>query len=57
MLKKTASFDLGSSKFSTYPRGYASGFDSPAAVLDGLSEHPAYGSSTFHFSRLTFHGF
>ena len=23
------------------PRGYASGFDSPAALLNGLSEHPA----------------
>jgi len=34
-------FVLGSSKSSTYPRGYASGFDSPAALLDGLFEHPA----------------
>ena len=33
MLKKPASFVLGSSKSSTYPRGYASGFDSPAALL------------------------
>jgi hypothetical protein len=41
MLKKPASFVLGSSKSSTYPRGYASGFDSPAALLDGLFEHPA----------------
>jgi hypothetical protein len=41
MLKKSASFVLGSSKSSTYPRGYASGFDSPAASLDGLFEHPA----------------
>ena len=24
------------------PRGYASGFDSPAALLDGLFEHPAW---------------
>jgi hypothetical protein len=55
MLKKTASFVLGSSKSSTYPRGYASGFDSPAALLDSLFEHPAYGSPTFHLSRLTFH--
>jgi phage head maturation protease len=39
MLKKSASFVLGSSKSSTYPRGYASGFDSPAALLDGLFEH------------------
>jgi hypothetical protein len=41
MLKKSASFALGSSKSSTYPRGYVSGFDSPAALLDGLFEHPA----------------
>jgi hypothetical protein len=40
MLKKSASFVLGSSKSSTYPRGYASGFDLPAALLDGLFEHP-----------------
>ena len=33
MLKKAASFVLGSSKSSTYLRGYASGFDSPAALL------------------------
>jgi hypothetical protein len=33
MLKKSASFVLGSSKSSTYPRGYVSGFDSPAALL------------------------
>ena len=41
MLKKPASFVLDSSKSSTYPRGYASGFDSPAALLDGFFEHPA----------------
>ena len=41
MLKKSASFVLGSSKSSTYPRGYASGFDSPAALLDRRFEHPA----------------
>jgi len=41
MLKKAASGVLGSSKSSTYPREYASGFDSPAALLDGLFEHPA----------------
>ena len=41
MLKTSASFVLGSSKSSTYPRGYASGFDSPAASLNGLFEHPA----------------
>jgi hypothetical protein len=55
MLKKSASFVLDSSKSSTYPRGYASGFDSPAALLgtrrvsarqgwageiSGLFEHP-----------------
>jgi hypothetical protein len=40
MLKQSASFVLGSSKSSTYPRGYASGFDSPAALLDELFEHP-----------------
>jgi hypothetical protein len=41
MLKKSASFVLGSSKSSTYLRRYASGFDSPAALLDGLFEHPS----------------
>ena len=41
MLKPFASFVLGSSKSSTYPRGYASGFDSPAALLDRRFEHPA----------------
>jgi hypothetical protein len=41
MLKKPASGVLGSSKSSTYPRGYASGFDSPAALLVGLFEHSA----------------
>jgi hypothetical protein len=41
MLKKFASGVLSSSKSSTYPRGYASGFDSPAALLDDLFEHPA----------------
>jgi hypothetical protein len=44
MPKKPASFVLGSSKSSTYPRGYASGFNSPAALLDGLFEHPAWRS-------------
>src|SRR6185295_7147423 len=42
MLKTSASFVLGSSKSSTYPRGYASGFDSPAALLNERFEHPAY---------------
>ena len=62
MLKNAASGVLDSSKSSTYPRGYASGFDSPAALLDGLSEQPAghwnagYSSSkTFHVLRFTFH--
>ena len=41
MLKTSASFVLGSSKSSTCPRGYASGFDSPTALLDGFFEHPA----------------
>src|SRR4026209_742719 len=40
LLKKSSSFVLDSSKSSTYPCGYASGFDSPAALLDGLFEHP-----------------
>ena len=46
MLKKSTSFVLGSSKSSTYSRGYASGFDSPAALLDNLFEHPV-GRSQF----------
>jgi hypothetical protein len=41
MLKKPASFVLSSSKSSTYLRMYASGFDSPAALLNSLFEHPA----------------
>jgi hypothetical protein len=41
MLKKFANFVLGSSKSSTYPIGYASGSDSPAASLDEQFEHPA----------------
>ena len=56
MLKKSACFVLGSSKSSTYPsrkkscsdssglggwKCYASGFDSPVALLDELFEHPA----------------
>jgi len=40
MLKQAASGVLDSSKSSTYPRGYASGFDSPAALLAILFEHP-----------------
>src|ERR1043165_4840686 len=42
MLKKFASFVLSSSKSSTYPRGYASGFDSLATLLDSLFEHPPH---------------
>ncbi len=41
MLKKPPSIVLSSSKSSTYPHGYASGFDKPVALLDGLFEHPA----------------
>jgi hypothetical protein len=33
-------FVLGSSKSSTYPRGYASGFDSTAASLQNHFEYP-----------------
>ncbi len=51
MLKKSASIVLGSSKSSTYPRGYASGFDSPAALLDELFEHPAQPASTDYRPR------
>jgi hypothetical protein len=40
MLKMAANFVLGSKKSSTYLRGYASGFFSPAASLDGHFEHP-----------------
>jgi hypothetical protein len=35
---------LSSSKSSTYRRGYASGFDLPAALLDDLFEQPAAGN-------------
>jgi len=40
MLKKLPSCVLGSEKSSTYPRGYASGFSSPASLLAELFEHP-----------------
>ena len=53
MLKQSASFVLESLKSSTYPRGYASGFNSPAALLDGLFEHPAEAFSSC--SRHTIH--
>ena len=35
----TASFVLGSRKSKTYRSGYACGFRSPAALLDGRFEH------------------
>ena len=41
LLKKVPNFVLGSSQPSTYPRGYASGCDSPAASLVDLFEQPA----------------
>jgi len=41
MLKKLPSRVLGVEKSSTYLRGYASGFSSPAALLAELFEHPA----------------
>jgi len=41
LLKKVPNFVLGSSQSSTYPRGYASGCDSPAASLDDFFEQPA----------------
>jgi hypothetical protein len=40
MLKNFPNFVLGSPKSSTYPRGYACGFGSPAASLDDVFEHP-----------------
>jgi hypothetical protein len=36
MMKTPSNGVLGSSKSSTYPRGYVSGFDSPAALLYGV---------------------
>jgi len=56
MLKKSASFVLGSSRSSTYPQGYASGFGSPAALLDELFEHPARFSRLSRASRATVYG-
>ena len=53
MLKKSASGVLGSSKASTYPKGYASGFDLPAALLDSIFEHSA--GPSLSCSRLTDH--
>jgi hypothetical protein len=40
MLKKAASFVLGSQESSTYPEGTPAVLASPAAALDGLFEHP-----------------
>jgi hypothetical protein len=40
MLKQAASVVLDSSKSSTYPWGYDSGFDLLAALLAILFEHP-----------------
>ena len=40
-LKMAFSFVLGSPKSSTYPRGYASGFLSPAALLRDQFEPPS----------------
>jgi hypothetical protein len=40
MLKNPVNFVLGSKQSSTYLRGYVSGCFSPAALLDGLFEHP-----------------
>jgi hypothetical protein len=42
MLKKALNCVLGSKKSSMYPRGYACGFFSPAALLNRLFEHPAW---------------
>ena len=55
MLKKSASGVLASLRGSTY-RSVRLASSLAAALLDGLFEHPAYGSPTFHLSRLTFHG-
>jgi hypothetical protein len=35
MLKKALNFVLGSTKSSTYPRGYASGFDFACGLVEG----------------------
>ena len=54
MLKMSASFVLDSSKSSTYPRGYASGFDSSAALLGEHFEHSVglfFCSATIAFSQ------
>src|SRR5256885_2037375 len=50
MLKKPASIVLASLRGSTY-RSVRLASSLAAALLDGLFEHPAYGSPTFHLSR------
>ncbi len=70
MLKKSASIVLASLRSSTY-RSVRLASSLAAALLgarrvsarqgwtgekSGLFEHPAYGSPTFHLSRLIFHG-
>jgi len=40
MLKKASNCVLSSKESSTYPRGYACGSSSPAALLESLFEHP-----------------
>jgi hypothetical protein len=40
MMNMLTSVVLGSKKSSTYPRGYASGFFSPAALPDEHVHHP-----------------
>ena len=55
MLKKSACGVLASIRSSTY-RSVRLASSLATALLDGLFEHPAYGSPTVHFSRLTFHG-
>ena len=57
MLKTTSSVVLGSPKSSTYPRGYASGFDSPAALLEGRFEHPARSCAVLSAVSLADHFF
>jgi len=42
MLKKSAQLRSRLIEILNVPRGYASGFDSPAALLDGIFEHPAW---------------
>ena len=40
MLKTAPNFVLVSSKSSTYPRGYAYGFDFACGLVDDCFEHP-----------------